>query len=547
MFIRKKKRPQHTDERMSIAVQIVESQRDGNDVRQRVILHVGLARSESELTRFMLLAEAVLKGLESEKRVGLYAAKDLPAAGGGATVVDITRFEHVTTVSTGVTDVYAPVYDGLGLSSVLPRSRYRASNRALYDTVMARLGEPLSKRASAAYMAANLGSNTSLGSIYRMMDHLDDKRIEKARGLIAQASKNLVPEPISLLFFDCTTLYFESVKADERTDEEPGLRHFGYSKDGKSNRVQVVLALVVNEDGLPVTYELFPGNLSEGKTLEPVLTNMAKEHGRIKQVIVADAGMLSKDNRKELNARETPWILGARLRNLSDAQTESLLSHDWEQAPIHDWQLADNRRLVVWHSAKRAARDRKMRERSIEKLKGELEKSKTPKSFLAKRGNAAKFLKIEGESSVELNESAIEDAARWDGLSGVETNQDLDMETVREQYHGLWQVERSFRINKHTLAIRPIFHWTQKRIRAHVLICYMAFACLRHVEYRLRLKGVALSPERIRKGIDQLHDMVFCDRANDRRFAIAAKATADAAAIARAMQLKRKATPRPMD
>ena len=138
---------------------------------------------------------------------------------------------------------------------------------------------------------------------------LSARKIEKARGLIAQASKNLVPEPISLLFFDCTTLYFESVKADERTDEEPGLRHFGYSKDGKSNRVQVVLALVVNEDGLPVTYELFPGNLSEGKTLE---------------------------NQKELNARETPWILGARLRNLSDAQTESLLSHDWEQAPIHD-------------------------------------------------------------------------------------------------------------------------------------------------------------------------------------------------------------------
>ena len=75
----------------------------------------------------------------------------------------------------------------------------------------------------------------------------------------------------------------------------------------------------------------------------------------------------------------------------------------------------------------------------------------------------------------------------------------------------------------------------------------MAFACLRHVEYRLRLKGVALSPERIRKGIDQLHDMVFCDRADDRRFAITAKPTADATAIARAMQLKLKATPRPMD
>ena len=554
MYVRKKKRPQHTDDHMCIAVQIVETKRDGDRVKQRVVQHIGVARDDADLDRLVRLGESLRNVIEADERVSLYRPEDLPVAAGDHeddTVVaaedpfafDWRRVEHIENVATGVMDVYGPMYHALGFDTTLPRSRFPAAHGILYETVMARLGKPLSKRASVAYLAAQFGSTTSLDAIYRMMDRLDEPRIEQVRERIAQATQDLHPAPVSVLFFDCTTLYFEAVHSDGDDD----IRQFGYSKDGKSNRVQVVLALVVDDHGLPVAYELFPGSLYEAKTLEPVLAQLKAKFGGVQRVIVADAGMTNETNRNALKAHEACFILGARLKNLAEAQKAAIVDHDWSATPMRDWDLAEGRRLIVWHSPKRAERDRKLREKRIEQLKQRLKASKSPKQWLAKQGAKARFLTLEGKAQVALNEEAIAEAARWDGLSGVETNLTLPMDEVQTQYHGLWQVERSFRIQKHTLEIRPIFHWTEKRIRAHIAICYMAFACLRHVEYRLRIKGVKLSPERIRDAVEGLHDMVFCDRSDGRRFAIAAHPTADGAAVATAMQIQRKRTPRLLD
>ena len=120
-----------------------------------------------------------------------------------------------------------------------------------------------------------------------MMDQLDERVVEKLRAKVAAATGALLPEPLDVLFFDCTTLYFESVTADEGED---ALWQFGYSKDGKAHRVQVVLALMVTREGLPVGYEVFLGAMYEGKTFLPMMEKM-RRHGGLEAVCVADAGL----------------------------------------------------------------------------------------------------------------------------------------------------------------------------------------------------------------------------------------------------------------
>ena len=191
------------------------------------------------------------KRLELEARVPLFEPQDRPdAAPPTPPQIGLDGLEHIETVSTGVDDVYGPVYDDLGLNKGLPPVRYRAAHRILFETVMARLGQPLSQRATAAYVAAEWGASTSLDAIDRLMDRFDETRIEKACERIAASTRELFPPQLRALFFDGTTLYFASVR---EADEDDGFMQWGSSKDGKANRVQIVLAVVVDEQGLRVT------------------------------------------------------------------------------------------------------------------------------------------------------------------------------------------------------------------------------------------------------------------------------------------------------
>jgi len=112
---------------------------------------------------------------------------------------------------------------------------------------------------------------------------------------------------------------------------------------------------------------------------------------------------------------------------------------------------------------------------------------------------------VEGECEVKIDEKKIEEDKKWDGLHGVITNHEgMKAEEVIAQYGGLWQVEETFRITKHDLKVRPIYHWTPRRIRAHIAICFMALCCARHLEYRLAVQKKAMSVERIRRALNSV-------------------------------------------
>lgn len=531
-------------------VYVVRNDRRDGRVRQTIVRYFGMARDAGELERLRRLAQRHIAEfdvlgdpsvfLPEQRRRQLQEVLSGTVADSGAVApirVDLSQVREEERVIRGVHEVYGRVYDQLGLDRLLPARRYRASNRILRDIVMARLAQPLSKRASVGYLADNMGTRLNLAQVYRLMDHLDEARIDTLNRLALNEAGRILSPPLEMYLFDCTTLYFESFERDE-------LKSPGYSKDAKFKESQVLLALMVTPEGLPVGYEVLPGQTFEGHSLRRVVARYRRQVPLRRAVVVADRGMLSQDNLKALRDHGIDYIVGARLRGLKRATQERILDREGYAAEDRavtqaclTVPLGDDRLVVNW-SAKRARRDAHDRQRHIDKLRRQCQRSRKPHAFLSNRGYA-KYLKIDGDARVELNEDRIAAEARWDGLHGVRTSlaeADASATEVLNHYRGLWQVEQTFRVSKHDLRVRPIFHWTPRRIRAHLAIAFMALMCVRHLEYRCALQYRRLSPEAIRNSLVHMQQSILVDVTTQRRYVIPSKASVHAAALYRLVE-----------
>ena len=544
MFIRVKTTPNSPRK----SVQIVESFREGKKVRQRIVRHVGIAMDADEESALRQLAEHIKARMLHKRRPGLFPPEQVAEmaieAGRNSRrkrlpVEDLSRLREEHRIITGIHEVYGRIYRELGLDLVLPAGRQRMSNRVLYHTVMARIANPDSKRASVRRLERDFGVLVPLEKVYRMMDRLDEAAIAGMRDRIGTYTRSLFPEPIDLVLFDCTTLFFESTCADT-------LRAYGYSKDGKHSEVQVLLALAVTRGGLPLGYEVFPGNNWEGDSFIPTLRTMHPETARA--VIVADAGMFSKDNLAALEARDCRFVVGARLRNLPQALTARVLrTSRYRGVAGSELKVGvfrhGGRRLVVSWSAKRARKDAHDRRRAVAKLIRRLGKSTTPKQLLGTSGYH-RYVRIVGDAGLEVDEEKIRAAEHWDGLHGVVTNlRGIGVQDLFDRYRQLWQVEESFRITKHDLRVRPVFHWTDRRIRAHLAIAFMAYACVRHLARRVALQKRPMSPRVIREALNDRQCSVLHDPETDKRYVIPSRPSAEAKAIYATLGLNASARP----
>ena len=517
MFVRTKKSPKTH----KTAVQIVRAIRQDGKVRQKIVRHVGMAQSDEELKRLIDLAHFIKANLESEYQLNLFPAEELAEQAirarekqeqdEGRLPVNLKELREEQRVTVGIHDVHGVIYRDLGFHTILGSPKRKVSvSKALYNIVMARIALPSSKRGSVKLLQDDFGIRLRLDTVYKMMDMLDEERILKIKERTYRAACGLFGRKLDVVFYDCTTLYFESFHEDE-------LRKNGYSKDMKFNQPQVLLAVIVTREGMPVGYEVYAGNTFEGHTLGNVLEELHSRYGIENVIFVADSALLSNDNLNLLEERNQGYIVGARLRktsqvlqgkildrrNYSPLHTSDTVSHSSEESleRIACFELDDNRRLIVTYSKSRAEKDRLDREKALERLKRKLEKSKNPVSLLNNYGYK-KFLQIEGNSRLVINEEKLAREERWDGLHGVITNRkDLPAQEVISQYHGLWQVEESFRITKHDLRIRPVYHWTPRRVKAHIAICFMALVCVRNLEYRVRRQYRKLSPGVDRKSV----------------------------------------------
>jgi transposase len=317
------------------------------------------------------------------------------------------------------------------------------------------------------------------------MDKLYPK-IDELKKKTFQQTQKITPDTVDILFFDCTTLYFESIETDE-------MRQFGYSKDHRFNTTQVVLALATNSDGLPIGYELFEGNKAEVKTLLACLDSWKKIFTIQSVCFVADRAMMSDDNLKMLEQENHHYVVAAKLRALPEKLTSEILSEKNYRAQLINEDFGwigefnyKERRLIVSYKTARASRNLYQRNQIIQKLKKRMGETGDTKKLITNQG-VKKYTRSENSKTI-IDQDKIEKDAAWDGLHGVITNIPKEhASAILAKYARLWKIEESFRINKHTLSMRPIYHFKPERIKAHIALCFMAFSVLRHMEYHVKL------------------------------------------------------------
>lgn len=308
---------------------------------------------------------------------------------------------------------------------------------------------------------------------------------------------------ISVVFYDMTTLYFEA-------EDEDDLRKIGFSKDGKFQCPQIMVGLLVGENGYPIAYEMFEGNTFEGHTMIPVIEQIQKKYELPKPIIVADSGLLSKDNVQKLLEQNYEFILGARIKNETQKMQSDILEQtkNLKNGESVILEKPDKTRLIVSFSEKRAKKDAHNRDKGLKKLREKFVSGKLTKEQVNNRGYN-KFLILENEVKVSVNESKIEEDKCWDGLKGYITNTQLSSEETITHYKHLWQIEKAFRISKTDLRVRPIFHRKKNRIEAHLCIAFAAYAVYKELERQLAIHQIKFSPAKTIELAKTMYQLTF--------------------------------------
>jgi transposase len=316
------------------------------------------------------------------------------------------------------------------------------------------------------------------------LDKLYKNQKEKVQEISYQHTLKILGGSLKLVFYDVTTIYFE-------IDNEDNLRKTGFSKDGKAQHPQIVLGLLVSENGYPLTYDIFEGNKFEGHTMLPVIEAFKKKYSLDKLVIIADAGLLSVSNVEALKKEKYEFILGAKLKTEKKEIQQHILSLELKNGQRFKLQK-DDLYLVVSYSEDRAKKDRYNREKGLKKLEKLLKSGKLTKENINNKGYN-KFLILQGNIHVVLDSHKVMQDQKWDGLKGYLTNSDLTEEQIITNYRQLWNIEKAFRVAKSELKIRPVFHRLQRRIEAHICITFAAYKIFKELERVLAERKATIS------------------------------------------------------
>ena len=442
---------------------------------------------------------AVIRGLEQEAKDYILSLRDpiLPMDYEDPAENDLQHF--LTGLSNSQIRVIGPemifgrLYDKIG---------YGALNDEMFrNLVVCRLFNPGSKARTVDYLYRYLGKRYEISAIYRFLDDLCFRKEKDEKGNIIEPegedikakvekisfeyTKQKCGGNISVVFYDMTTLYFESSEPDD-------LRKPGFSKDGKHSCPQIFLGLLVAAGGNPIGYEIYEGNIYEGNTIVPIVEKLAEKHGFSHPVVVADAGLLSKSNIKELQEKGYEFILGARVKNEPQAIKDMILGMRLSHGEVRAIDKSNGTRLIVSMSESRAKNDAHARAKGLARLEKKFKSGSLTKESINNRGYN-KYLQLTGEVQVAIDYDKFYADSVWDGIKGYVTNTKLSKEDVISNYSNLWFIERAFRMNKGDLQARPIYHRLRNRIEAHICICFTAYTILLELERLLKAKQSKLT------------------------------------------------------
>jgi transposase len=373
--------------------------------------------------------------------------------------------------------VFGRIYDFIGFGSI--------KEELFRHLVISRLSFPLSKLKTVDYLYRYQGVLLDIDKIYRFLDRLNDSLKSSIEQIAFTHTKEKLGCNVSVVFYDMTTLYFES-------SDEDDLRKTGFSKDGKHQCPQIMIGLLVGLDGYLLGYDIYQGNTYEGDTLLPFIKNISNRFSLGKPIIIADSGLLSKKNIIALEQYGYQYIIGARIKNETKEIKSQILSQTYQDGQIVCFDKGNARRLLVSYSDKRAIKDLYNRHRGLKRLEKRIRTGKLTKNNINNRGYN-KYLKLEGEVKVSIDNEMFEQDASWDGLKGYITNTNLSNECIINNYKNLWHIERAFRMSKTDLRIRPVFHHLRKRIEAHICIAFTAYCIYKELEMALYASKSRLS------------------------------------------------------
>lgn len=483
---------------------LAHNHRTGGVAKAKVLLNLG-REDELDVEGLRRLVGSISRYLERADPVGTLAE----ATGGELRATDARPI--------GSAWVLDALWRRLGIGSALERTlagrRHRSDvERAIFALVANRAIAPASKLAASEWASRDAAIPGLAGldsdSAYRAMDVLAGA---DASGAVQEAVffsvADLLNLEVDLLFFDTTSTYFEIAEEDEADPDDPeteALRRFGHSKDHRADRPQVVVGLAVTRNGIPVRCWVWPGNSADQSVVGDVKADLAG--WRLGRAIwVIDRGISSEANLRELRKGGGGWIAGMRMRS-GEAACEAALGRPGRYRAVRDnlrvkevkvGEGETARRFIVCHNPDEEAKDRSRRERAVERITAELERIDSLRARAGKAGTAharaecalrdhptySRYLRQTKAGRLKLDAAKVKAEERLDGKYLLETcDPELSAADVALGYKNLLEAERCFRDLKSTLRIRPVFHRLDERIRAHVLICWMALLLVRIAE-----------------------------------------------------------------
>ena len=341
MFVRRKANKSGT-----FSVQVVDRIRG----HYTLIKSFGASKSEEELVRM-------------EK-----CASDYIMTYGGQAVIDFRQDEMTRKEATaerifdsivdirqdGVRLILDSIYTGIGLDTI--------GDDTLKLLSIARICQPKSKVATATYLKRHFDEDINLNKIFRYMDTLYNTQRELIQQISVEHTRELLGGKIGIVFYDVTTLYFE-------TSREDVLRSPGFSKGGKTAESQIVLGMLVSSDGYPLSYNIFNGSQYEGRTMIPIIDDFVQRFSLTDFIVVADAGLLSRKNIALLKHAGYKFILGGRIRKESKPVQDWVLSLKKDTRTLHETAINGDERIIVSYSEQRAEKDRHNRDKGIQRIR----------------------------------------------------------------------------------------------------------------------------------------------------------------------------------
>lgn len=321
--------------------------------------------------------------------------------------------------------------------------------------------------------------------------------------------RNLFSE-LEMVFFDTTSIYFEGQGGET-------IGQYGNSKDHRPDRKQMVVGAVLDNQGFPLCCEIWPGNTTDVKTLLPIADRLKKRFGVEKMCVVADRGMISQDTIKKLEKKNIHYILGVRMRNVTQVKQAVLTRQGRYRevvpeakrakapSPLKVKEVMWDQRYIVCLNSKQARKDKAERDTIIESLKDKIKDH--PKSMIGNKGYR-KYLQV-NKGAWKIDEAKVKSEELFDGKWVLTTDLDLPAEQIALKYKELWMVEHVFRDVKSILETRPIYHKADETIRGHVFCSFLALVLRKELANRIDQIGEYVEWFQIKQDLKSLKEIII--------------------------------------